>query len=210
MKRANTYKIALKLFILISLFLIQSVAAQGPHLQHKKCLELSDPETAAMCLVTAGNLLGGSGNLQEAEQCFRDAIRLLPDSKVAAHAYSSLGGTLGRQEKYQEAIGAFKSALAIEPTLETAWGDLGVVYARIGKLDEAIRAYKQCISVAIIPIVIDDAYLNLTYLYLQKNDAYNTKQNYGILYKRNPELAAKLLEELKSNPKLTDVGDTEK
>lgn len=204
MKRINTYEIALVLFVLISLLIVHSVTAQGTQLQRRICLELSDPETTAICLTAVGNSLGAIGDLKEAEQAFRDAIRISPDSKFATHAYSSLGGILGRQEKYDEAIVAFQSALAINPILGSAWSDLGVVYARIGRIDEAIRAYKQSISVTIIPEIIDDAYLNLTFLYLQKNDATNTKQTYQILYKRNPELAAKLLAELKGGSKLAE------
>jgi len=204
MKRMNTYEIALVLFVLISLLIAHSVAAQGTQFQRKICLELSDPEIIAICLTTVGNSLGAIGDLKEAEQAFRDAIRILPDSKTAAHAYSSLGGILGRQKKYDEAIVALHSALAINPTLGSAWSDLGVVYALIGRIDKAIYAYKQSISVAIISEVMDDAYLNLTFLYLHKNDSTNTKQTYQILYKRNPELAAKLLAVLKGDSKLEE------
>lgn len=41
MKRMNTYEIALVLFVLISLLIAHSVAAQGTQFQIKICLELS-------------------------------------------------------------------------------------------------------------------------------------------------------------------------
>lgn len=178
------------------------IVAQRSQLHRRKCLEYSDRETSAICLVTVGNSLGAIGELKEAEQAFRDAIRILPGSKTAAHAYTGLGSTLGRQERYADAIAAFQAALAIDPSLETAWSDLGVVYSRLGRLDDAIQAYRQCISVGGVPEIIDDAYLNLTYLYLRKKDAHSTKQSYGMLVKRNPKLAAELRAALKSDPEL--------
>lgn len=166
---------------------------------YKKCLENPDKEVAAICLISTGNAYGENGRYKEAEEAFREAIKISPQNWNAAHAYSSLGMTLGRQEKYTEAIVFLQKAVKIDPELGSAWGDLGVVYFRIGELDKAIQAFKRAITVSTINEIIDNSYLNLTYIYLIKNDVSNTKQNYETLRKRNPSLTSKFLSELKES-----------
>jgi Flp pilus assembly protein TadD len=107
--------------------------------------------------------------------------------------------TLGRQEKYTEAILFLQKAVKIDPKLGSAWGDLGVIYFKIGELDKAIQAFKRVITVSTINEIIDNSYLNLTYIYLMKDDVSNTKQNYEALRKRNPSLTSRFLSELKES-----------
>ena len=142
------------------------------------------------------------GKYKEAEQAFKEAIKISSKSGIKANAYLSLGNTLGRQEKYSEAIGFLQKAVKIDPELGSAWHDLGVAYFKIGKFDGAIQAFKRAISVTKIDWIIDNSYLNLTYIYLIKMDASNTKKDYEILHNRNPILATKFLSELEENPKL--------
>ncbi len=169
---------------------------------YKKCLETSDKEAAAICLVSVGNALGNEGRYNEAEKAFREAIKISPKGWITANAYSSLGNTLGRQEKYSEAIVSLQKAVEINPELGSVWSDLGVAYFKIGKLDKAIQAFKRAISVTNVDEIIDNSYLNLTYIYLVRNEASNTKQTYEILRKKNPTLASKFLSELNENPAL--------
>ncbi len=166
---------------------------------YKKCLENRDKEVAAICLISTGNAYGEKGRYKEAEEAFREAIRISPENWITANAYSSLGMTLGRQEKYKEAVVFLQKALKIEPELGSAWSDLGVIYFKIGELDKAIQAFKRVITVSTINEVIDNSYLNLTYIYLIKNDLSNTEQNYEILRTRNPSLTSKFLSELKES-----------
>jgi tetratricopeptide (TPR) repeat protein len=169
---------------------------------YKKCLENPNKEVATICLISTGNTLSEEGKYKEAEQAFKEAIKISSKSGIKANAYLSLGNTLGRQEKYSEAIGFLQKAVKIDPELGSAWHDLGVAYFKIGKFDGAIQAFKRAISVTKIDWIIDNSYLNLTYIYLIKMDASNTKKDYEILHNRNPILATKFLSELEENPKL--------
>lgn len=169
---------------------------------YKKCLENPDKEVAAICLISTGNTLSEKGKYNEAERAFKEAIKIAPKSWIKANAYSSLGNALGRQEKYSEAIGFLRKAVKIVPNLGSAWHDLGVVYFKIGKFDSSLQAFKRAISVTNIDWIIDNSYLNLTYIFLMKMDASNTKKDYEILRKRNPILATKFLSELEENRKL--------
>jgi len=169
---------------------------------YKKCLETSDKEAAAMCLVSVGNALGNEGRYKEAEKAIREAVKISPKSWITANAYSSLGNILGRQEKYSEAIISLQKAVEIDPELGSAWSDLGVAYFKISKLDKAIQAFKRAISVTNFNEIIDNSYFNLTYIYLIKNESSNTKRNYEILRNKNPTLASKFLSELNGDPTL--------
>ena len=193
------------LIVLITLIVFSQTVRQiwGEDISnYKKCLENPDTEVAAECLISIGNVLGHAGKYREAEQAFEEAIKISPKNSIKAHAYSSLGNALGRQEKYSEAIVSLQKAVKLNPELGSAWGDLGVAYAQIGKFDNAIQAFKRAISATDIGEIIDNSYLNLTYIYLLKMDAFNTKKNYEILQKRNPILAKKFSSELEEDPKL--------
>jgi len=114
---------------------------------YKKCLENPDKELAAICLISTGNAYGERGRYKEAEESFREAIKISPQNWITANAYSSLGMTLGRQEKYTEAIVFLQKALKINPEDGSAWSDLGVAFFKIGELDKAIQAFKRAATV---------------------------------------------------------------
>lgn len=79
---------------------------------------------------------------------------------------------------------------------------MGVAYFKTNSLDKAIQAFKQSILTTKIDRIIDNCYLNLTYIYLKRNDTSNTKRNYEILLRRNRELAEKFSSEMKGDREL--------
>ena len=158
------------IFLIVAIFTQVIEQSRSETIQdYKKCLETSDKEDAAICLVSVGNALGNEGRYKEAEKAFREAIKISPKGWITANAYSSLGNALGRQEKYSEAIVYLQKAVEINPELGSAWSDLGVAYFKIDKLDKAIKAFKRAISVTNVNEIIDNSYLNLTIIYLIGN-----------------------------------------
>ena len=74
------------------------------------------------------------GRLAEAEGCFRDAVRQLPDAPSAQRALGTVLGALGRPG---EAEPCFRAALRLDPGSADAHGNLGNVLRELGRLAEA-------------------------------------------------------------------------
>jgi len=55
----------------------------------------------------------------------------------------AMGVKLIRGEEYEGALSSFKAALAEDPEDDRAAFDMGVVYERLGRLDEALAAYRK-------------------------------------------------------------------
>ena len=62
-----------------------------------------------------------TGELRGAEELFRRAVTLAPDSY---EAYNGLGIALGRQGRNDEAEAAFRRAFEIDPSLDAARDNL--------------------------------------------------------------------------------------
>ncbi|MCD6256208.1 MAG: tetratricopeptide repeat protein [Deltaproteobacteria bacterium] len=52
-----------------------------------------------------------------------------------------------KQEKYEEALRCLKEIVKNEPKATKAYNDLGLVYAKLGRLDEAIRQWLKALSI---------------------------------------------------------------
>ena len=88
--------------------------------------------------------LAQSGELPGAEEQARTAIRL-DTNDVAAHSLlSQLEGALGKPD---EAIAEQKRALELAPNDPDGWNNLGVLYARSKKTEEARTAFQHALSI---------------------------------------------------------------
>jgi tetratricopeptide (TPR) repeat protein len=74
----------------------------------------------------------------EAEEEFREAIRLKPDF---ASAYFRLGMILKEEQRFEEAAQAFREAIRIEPKYVGNFSELGEVLLQLKKPREAAQAY---------------------------------------------------------------------
>lgn len=94
--------------------------------------------------VAKGNRYFKEGKLDKAEQSYRKASNLQPNS-VAQY---NLGNTLYKKEKKEEAIESYESSAENAADAETkakALYNKGVLYHKNNQLSEAVEAYKQAL-----------------------------------------------------------------
>jgi len=85
-----------------------------------------------------GMIAHHEGNTQEAVSRFRRALRANPNSE-ASHA--ALGTVLAAQRDYQAARVELERAIELDPQDQTAYYQLGLVYARLGEKDRSESAF---------------------------------------------------------------------
>jgi Flp pilus assembly protein TadD len=85
-----------------------------------------------------------AGQLQEAIQYYKRAVRLYPD---LADGHANLGNTMVQLGRVREAVGQYEQALRIEPDFSKAHNDLAIALARLGRLPEAIDHWKQVLRI---------------------------------------------------------------
>ena len=101
------------------------------------CEEVARNENNAGAWHLLGVIHGMRGNLQEAERCSREAIRLHPGY---TDAYCNLGAALRAQSRLDEAIPALRQALKLQPHHIEAHYNLGLALVADQRLDEATEA----------------------------------------------------------------------
>ncbi|HLH80058.1 MAG TPA: tetratricopeptide repeat protein, partial [Chthonomonas sp.] len=52
-----------------------------------------------------------------------------------------------KEDKLQEALDAFQHAIQLNPKFADAYNNLGVVYERLGKKDQALAAYRKAVEI---------------------------------------------------------------
>lgn len=104
---------------------------------------MSKDPSSAEAFFFEGNRLLAAGEAGEAEACFREAIRLVPDL-AAAHA--NLGLLLDQKGSWMEAEHHFRYALALNPGLGNTHLNLGALLASRKRFEEAEAAYRRAIE----------------------------------------------------------------
>jgi protein O-mannosyl-transferase len=84
-------------------------------------------------------LLNNHGNVDDAIDCFREAVRINPHD---AGALENLGFALAAKGQTAEAIGIYQQVLQIDPNHFAALNDLGNALSNLGKTDEAIQQFR--------------------------------------------------------------------
>ena len=95
------------------------------------------------------------GRLQEAEDCYIQAIDLEPNY---IEAHNNLGNLFKDQNKYENAIDAYNKVISINPDNAEAYYNKGVTFKKLGKLEEAILMYTKALE---LNPQYADAYNNL-------------------------------------------------
>jgi tetratricopeptide (TPR) repeat protein len=106
-------------------------------------LPASDFEPAAEAAKNRGNAFLHDGNLDQAAQCYREALRLSP---AYAEASVNLGIVFARQQRYAEAEVTLLQAISRKLTLWQAHLHLGIVLHEQCRFDEAIASYQSAIA----------------------------------------------------------------
>jgi tetratricopeptide (TPR) repeat protein len=76
------------------------------------------------------------------------SARPIPDRRAFAQYYNNIGSMHLADGNYSDAFGYFVKAIHIDPKLNFAWSNLGVVYSRNGQFEAAAAAYRQGLSVS--------------------------------------------------------------
>lgn len=90
-----------------------------------------------------GNLAMSAGDLANAESCFRDAIRLDPESSAA---YANLALVLEKTGSLTRAEFYYRHSLALSPDLATVHLNLANLLASLKRFDEAEASYRKALS----------------------------------------------------------------
>lgn len=91
-----------------------------------------------------GNVLKSQGNMEEAEQAYRNALYYR--SNMADMLYN-LGLLLQESNKFSEAVHYYKLAIGSRPTLASAYLNTGIILMNQGRLDEAKRTFLTCADI---------------------------------------------------------------
>ena len=98
------------------------------------------------CLNRIGDALYFLKNYEKAESCYGNVIRLNTCDKTNAHAYNGIGNLYMNKKSYSEAIWSFNQALKLNPNLESAHLNKGLILSQIHK---DYYSAKKCIDKSI-------------------------------------------------------------
>jgi anaphase-promoting complex subunit 3 len=84
-----------------------------------------------------------SGNRDEAEKAVTELLRKFPKDANLQMLLGNIKYTVGL---LAEAATHYETALELDPSLCQSWYKLGVCYVRMGKLNEALRAFKKNVA----------------------------------------------------------------
>jgi Flp pilus assembly protein TadD len=122
----------------------QGRALIGQGLFEEAISELSVAAATGTNLVEANNLLGLAydhrGQHQRAQEFYQRALTLAPRD---AHVISNLGFSLYMDDRYKDALAKLKLAVRLDPSSPEIYNNLGFVYGRLKKYDDAFRSFTQ-------------------------------------------------------------------
>lgn len=140
-----------------------------------------------------GKALGREGKLHEAEQKFREAVRLFPANKQPelglGEIYSMLGTTLSQLGKVQDALRMHEKSVELQPGDSLIYYRLGNTYLRANDLDNAAVAFQRAVVLA--PGYYQ-AHGNLAIILMQKGMYEQAEYHVRELIKFNPDRADSL------------------
>jgi predicted TPR repeat methyltransferase len=103
-----------------------------------------------------------SGNLEKAEQIYKQLLTINPDNANVLHLYGILSAQCGR---YEDALTLIKKALEIDPHSPTFHNSMGNALWYLKKYDEAISHYEESIKLNPSPATHN----NLGNLYVKRD-----------------------------------------
>jgi Flp pilus assembly protein TadD len=132
-------------------------------------------------LFIEGNRLMTTGDARKAEACFRELIRLLPDS---AEAHASLGLLLDKQGMVGEAEHHYRHSISLNPDQGDIHLNLGMLLAKQKRFEEAEAHYRQ-----VVELIPDSAvaWSNLGVLQACRKQETEAELSYRIAIAINPD-----------------------
>ena len=109
--------------------------------EYEKVIEL-DP-TNTFSRVYLGTIYAETKNYKKALKTFQDLIKTSPDHLTGNYYLAKI---LTDMKRYEEAEQSFKKTLAIKPSFEPALIDLGLLYEKEQKVDQAVELYRSFID----------------------------------------------------------------
>lgn len=98
----------------------------------------------AQALNQARSLLA-QGDLAAAEKVLSVVLKALPRQPGALHL---MGAMLSLRGESAKALVLLEQAVQLQPKDANIWNDIGLVYGKLARVDDAIASYQQCISSA--------------------------------------------------------------
>jgi Flp pilus assembly protein TadD len=126
------------------------------------------------------------GRHAEAIKAYEDALRT---GWTSADLYSNLGWSYYLLGQPKNALEPFQMAVSLAPDDHTILNLLGVVYARMGRYDEAAKTLRK---VLLLKPELALVRYNLGWVYCAKNDRTAALEQYSILKTQAPELGSDL------------------
>ena len=162
-------------------------------------IKLDDPESAAKAYKTAisvdpqredvylslGNLYFSEEKLPQAEQAYKNAVRVYPSSET----YYSLAHCSLEMEKLNEAEQYFEKVIRMEPKSENGYYGLGMTLAKKGEHEKAIEQFEKALR---INPDFDNARVEMGYSLSDIGDRENANEQYDILEKNESTLSSML------------------
>jgi Tfp pilus assembly protein PilF/peroxiredoxin len=137
--------------------------------------------------LSLGSVFFERGYMEPAEDFFHQALR---DDASSAEALYGLGSVYLQQQKTAEARASFERAIKLRPgfpaTLPNAWNNLGILAAREGHTDEALRNFQHALQIDPDHVI---ALQNLGNAYRQDKNWENAKSTLQRAVELNPENA---------------------
>jgi len=127
-----------------------------------------------------------AGDHAKAIECYKDTIRLKPNS---AEAHFNLGLAYDKAGYMKEAIKLYKEVIRLDPKSSVTYCNLGFIYKNSGDSQKAIEFFKEAIR---IKPDYDKARGNLGMVYVEVGDIENALKEYEVLRKSNETYAAEL------------------
>jgi tetratricopeptide (TPR) repeat protein len=131
-------------------------------------------------LIDLGQVRERQRRFAEAESCYREAVRLAPDSAEAAN---SLGVSLARRGNPQASLPWFERAVVLDPRSFEGYNNLGVALLKQGRLDEAARRFEMALRLN--PYYIDARY-NLARALHDQGRLEEAARNYALVLEGAP------------------------
>jgi Flp pilus assembly protein TadD len=166
-------------------------------------------------LVAIGTMDEQGGRFNEAEQKYKEALKLSPKHAGALMAYARFKD---RQNQFDEAVRLYQQAIKTQPNEPAVYNDLGLCYARRNRLQDAIanldRAvqlqpknalYRNNLATVLVEMGdVDRAYTHLAAVHGEAVAFYNLGY---LMYKKGQPQAASVLfaKALEKDPTLSDA-----
>ena len=106
--------------------------------------KVNPPEPRGLKISKALNLY----NLERYEEVVSECVDLLNDYADDFQVHNLLGNAYYRVQNYQEAAKEYEKVLRLDPFNEKACENLGVVYANLGDLNNAIHQWERLLEIA--------------------------------------------------------------